>query len=297
MKWLICFSMLVFACSDEAGNVLDVVRDVGVVDVSSRDVSLRDASLSDVARTDVARTDVTLDKAALFDVAAPSDAVVFDSVVDAPVDAVVADAPLSDATSFDAAILFDSGVDVGPSDSFVKLDTVQTCTTHDDCDDNIPCTVDGCGIVTPGVCVHLLEDKNICLIDGLCHLNGEVVPDSCGKCDVATSQTSWTPIADFTPCNDKNECSYSDKCFSGVCQGTPFTCPPPKLSCEVVTCSPGSGQPVCAPGIEPYFCVHEGKCVADGDWVGCLYCVGDHVQSTYGGKMTPSSLCSDGGGQ
>jgi hypothetical protein len=57
----------------------------------------------------------------------------------------------------------------------------------------------------------------ICVASDQCHLPG--------SCDTGTGFCSNPVAADGTACNDGNQCSVSDACTAGVCNGTPA--PPP----------------------------------------------------------------------
>ncbi|XP_068740144.1 latent-transforming growth factor beta-binding protein 4-like [Montipora capricornis] len=66
-----------------------------------------------------------------------------------------------------------------------------------------------------------------CRILGSCYLYGTVNPNNqCQDCQ-RTNKMAWTNN-NALPCNDDVPCTRNDRCSSGSCAGTPFTC----LSCE-----------------------------------------------------------------
>ncbi len=93
------------------------------------------------------------------------------------------------------------------------------CTTNDacdgtgncagvpiNCDDGIECTIDYCD----NGCHHDLQ-AGLCLINGVCYLDGELNPGSeCLECNAAMSTGSWSVVANGTPCS-------SGQCQNGVC--------------------------------------------------------------------------------
>lgn len=77
-----------------------------------------------------------------------------------------------------------------------------------DCDDGIACTTDYCD--AGAGCHHDLQ-PGVCLINGVCYMDGEGNPASeCQECNVAISVTSWSMVADGTICSD-------GECHSGTC--------------------------------------------------------------------------------
>ncbi|XP_068693727.1 uncharacterized protein [Montipora foliosa] len=66
-----------------------------------------------------------------------------------------------------------------------------------------------------------------CRISGSCYSYGTVNPNNqCQNCQ-STNKMAWTNN-DALSCNDGAACTRNDRCSSGSCAGTPFTC----LSCE-----------------------------------------------------------------
>ena len=63
------------------------------------------------------------------------------------------------------------------------------------CADNLSCTDDLCD--GKGGCLGSMLQSDACLINGVCYTQGAKDPaGSCAQCDVKTSQSAWTPIAD-----------------------------------------------------------------------------------------------------
>ncbi len=96
-----------------------------------------------------------------------------------------------------------------------------------DCDDGLACTDDSCN-ESQQRCDNILLPDN-CLIDGACYADGEFNPDNdCEICDVPTSATQWTPMAEGTLCDDGDPCTGTgepgigiDTCDAvGICSGT-----------------------------------------------------------------------------
>ncbi len=78
-----------------------------------------------------------------------------------------------------------------------------------DCYDGIDCTLDICdmemGCINPPI-------SGTCFIDGECYEDGEDNRfNECLECNVAVSQTSWTPVSNGTACN-------GGVCQNGECQ-------------------------------------------------------------------------------
>ncbi|MFT3767574.1 MAG: DNRLRE domain-containing protein [Minicystis sp.] len=70
-------------------------------------------------------------------------------------------------------------------------------------------------------------------------------PDQChaaGICNPSTGQCTYAPKADGTACDDGNNCTTGDACFSGVCGGAPVQCPPAPDACHLDgVCNPATG--------------------------------------------------------
>uniref|UniRef100_A0A383V479 Uncharacterized protein n=1 Tax=Tetradesmus obliquus TaxID=3088 RepID=A0A383V479_TETOB len=60
-------------------------------------------------------------------------------------------------------------------------------------------------------------------------------------CDEATGGCVDVQSPDGTNCTDSSLCSTNDKCVSGVCRGTPVTCPVSPNACKSNVCNPLNG--------------------------------------------------------
>ncbi|MHB8873293.1 MAG: Kelch repeat-containing protein [Myxococcaceae bacterium] len=104
------------------------------------------------------------------------------------------------------------------------------------------CHVAGTCNASTGLCSSPLktdgsscDDGNACTRTDTCQVGvcqgGNTVActpmDSChdvGVCDVATGSCSTPAKANGSGCDDQNACTTTDRCTSGVCQGTPVVC-------------------------------------------------------------------------
>jgi len=106
-----------------------------------------------------------------------------------------------------------------------------------DCDDNTPCTVDGCGALTG--CTHVnvglpCSDNDACTTSDIC-FQGDCVGKGAPDCDdgspctadsCASAQGGCVNAPVDGDCDDGDECSTSDVCDAGVCA------PGPALECD-----------------------------------------------------------------
>jgi hypothetical protein len=118
------------------------------------------------------------------------------------------------------------------------------------CDDNDPCTTDGCDPATGCVFTPACDDANPCTAD---------------TCDPVAG-CRHAPVADGTPCPDGNVCNGAETCVAGSCTpGTPLACTDGP-ACTTGACSRGTGcsylptqgfpgvECVCAEGVDPTAC-------------------------------------------
>ena len=96
-----------------------------------------------------------------------------------------------------------------------------TCIASTTCDDGLSCTVDSCDEAT-NKCVF--EITTGCVVDGVCVDEDALDPsNSCLSCDTAASRSSYTPLANGTPCTTQDptrvalECSSSAECGVQYC--------------------------------------------------------------------------------
>ena len=201
---------------------------------------------------------------------------------DVDVDGFFPDASIADLTSTD-----------GPSD--VGLPDKKTCTSNAECDDKISCTTDIC---TVGGCTNIL-DSNYCLIASTCIATGTVnSKNPCEKCDPLTNKNQWTNNASAT-CDDKNQCTHSDKCISGTCQGTSYTCDD-GLACTSDSCNGSAAPPTgCTFTLKTGFCLIDKKCYSAGSLnsqTSCLACEPSKNPTDWIGQQKSGCVSTIGGG-
>jgi hypothetical protein len=132
------------------------------------------------------------------------------------------------------------------------------------------------------------------MIGGVCDADGYRSPTSqCERCDVATSASAWTVVADDTTCDDAELCTSGDVCTAGVCGGDPVTCDDGVACNGVEVCALGT----CAAGSSTCG-AHEACDLGTDSCVGtCAGCViGDVCYAV--GASTPANPCEicDGAG-
>src|SRR5439155_355045 len=70
--------------------------------------------------------------------------------------------------------------------------------------------------------------------------------DAChdmGTCDPSTGECSNPPVMNGTICNDGNECTQTDTCQSGACEGsTLIRCNASDACHDMGTCDPSTGE-------------------------------------------------------
>ncbi len=119
-------------------------------------------------------------------------------------------------------------------DSFNYICQSENLSPGSPCDDKSPCTVndkcDGAGNCLPGSpvpgCCTQAED---------CNDNNPCTMDAC---NVLTGECHHSTLEDGTSCDaDQNGCTVGDKCLFGVCvAGSPATCPPTGNPCVSNKC-------------------------------------------------------------
>ena len=137
------------------------------------------------------------------------------------------------------------------------------------CADNYGCTTDLCNGI--GGCLGNTLKKDWCLINKVCYKDGGKHPSgSCNKCNVAVSQSVWTPIT--------NSCHINGKCYD---KGDPHTG-------KCAQCDPAVSKTAWSvPGSN---CLINNVCKKPGDKdpTGCLIC--DPTRNRYGWS-TIANLC------
>ncbi|MEZ4461526.1 MAG: hypothetical protein R3E66_17760 [bacterium] len=132
----------------------------------------------------------------------------------------------------------DAGSDAQAPDA--SFEGVRNCEVDADCDDGLACTTDTC-IDQPGqgkICAWAIA-ADTCLIDGVCRASGDADPSGCGTCDPATPST-WSGVADGTPCDDSDVCTFNTACSAGACVGTDVDCSDGN-ECTTDSCDPIQG--------------------------------------------------------
>ena len=111
-----------------------------------------------------------------------------------------------------------------------------------------------------GGCETSIKD-GFCQIGDFCYEHGTPAPGTpCLLCDSSQSQTSWSPLAVGTHCDDGVACTHEDTCGDfGVCSGSTYSCSGD--SCSDADCDGGGG---CTRTIHAGMCRIDGACYADG---------------------------------
>jgi len=128
-----------------------------------------------------------------------------------------------------------------------KLDTGEQCDPA--LAGSATCCTSSCAIVSDGTSC---SDGNACTNADSCQ-NGScsgtpvvcAAADQChavGSCDGATGICSNPKQTDGTACDDKNQCTQTDSCVSGICAGkSPVTCPIPDQCHTAGACDAATG--------------------------------------------------------
>ena len=132
------------------------------------------------------------------------------------------------------------------------------CSTVEECDDGISCTVDAC---SQGACSWSI-DESLCFINGACRAEGELL--DCGICAPSLSQTQWSSAPNGTQCEDTDPCTDTGFCAAGQCETEASTCDD-NNDCTADSCEPDIGcknifktsGTACTPGSA---CFEEGTC-------------------------------------
>jgi len=182
-----------------------------------------------------------------------------------------------------------------------------------DCSDGLSCTADSCA---GGACVNVINAGS-CLVDETCHADLEAAAgNECSLCDVDSSQTVFTPVADGLPCEVVNTCvsgvcgapACDDGFWNGDetdqdCGGSCDPCPPLSLCADGSDCEDGvctddiCQEPTCADGVSNGDETDEdcgGTCPSGcADGAACLV-VGDCESGVCTGDVCQVASCEDG---
>jgi slime mold repeat-containing protein len=179
--------------------------------------------------------------------------------------------PLGDDCN-DNAILINPGAIEGPyldptcsdsddndCDTFFDMNDTgcMQCQDAGDCEDFNECTTDACNV---GVCENIAvangtgcDDSDMCTQTdtcqaGVCAGSNPVIctaSDQChnaGICNPGTGVCSDPVKPNGSPCDDSDECTQTDTCQTGSCQGAdPVICTASDQCHGVGTCNPGTG--------------------------------------------------------
>ena len=161
------------------------------------------------------------------------------------------------------------------------------------CEDNVACTNNVC--LGDGGCDYPVQAGK-CLIGGACYVEGQSDPgNSCRECRSASDQRAWTND-DSNSCSDGNFCTWRDRCDSGNCVGTTYSCDD-NLHCTMDSCDGIGG---CVNEVMPGFCLIDGICYDDEDTNPLNECEICHTQTSvagwtaYDAAHSPTKHCDDG---
>lgn len=148
---------------------------------------------------------------------------------------------------------------IGSYPTYGVCQVIPTCTATIECDDGDPCTMDDCSegtcqnTPTPGA---VCDDGFACTTGDSCRVKGPTDPtlacmgdalvcDDANECTVdacnqADGKCTHNPLANNTPCDDKDKCTNNDVCTTGVCGGTDLDCDDTN-ECTVDACNATTG--------------------------------------------------------
>ena len=192
----------------------------------------------------------------------------------------------------------DTDEDGGGADADADVDGDGGCTSHAECGDGNPCTVDECLMAT-GVCRNLARaDGEFCddgvycngyetCLSGVCGSSGDPCADLGGTgcvgyvCDEGTPDCIPGNRPDGTGCDDGSYCNGPDACLGGLCTSGPRPCTGGDGICSFATCD----ETTLACGLSS---AADGSSCDDGD-----ICNG--VDTCLGGVCAedPRPLCDD----
>jgi DNA-binding beta-propeller fold protein YncE len=146
--------------------------------------------------------------------------------------------------------------------------------TGNACSGGLNCSKGTCECVVGGLCNGCC-DGNACLPVGTpqslskcgaggttcknCADTSECTDDSC----LGSGACQNSPRPDNTSCNDGLDCTHTDRCQTGVCKGTAYTCSD-GLSCTTDTCTGNPPPNLCDFDLTKGNCLIQGNCYASG---------------------------------
>jgi hypothetical protein len=191
------------------------------------------------------------------------------------------------------------------------------CTTDEDCEDAIACTVDTCDLAMGGVCMHAPDDA---LCDDGLPCTSDVCDPSMG-CDNINTCPPETPLCTIDgcvecltaeDCQDDDACTVNEDCVANQCVSDTVDCSTSGDECNTASCDPAGapgncdiltplpdgtlcmdGSGVCMNGQ----CVTQGECTTDEDCEDAIACTVDTCDLAMGGVCVndpQDELCDDG---
>jgi len=142
------------------------------------------------------------------------------------------------------------------------------------CSGGLNCSKGSCECVVGGLCNGCC-DGNACLpVGGAQSLSkcgaGGAACDSCDDTSECTNDSCLgsgacqnSPRPNNTSCNDGLDCTHTDRCQTGVCKGTAYTCSD-GLSCTTDTCTGNPPPNQCDFDLAKGNCLIQGNCYASG---------------------------------
>lgn len=155
-------------------------------------------------------------------------------------------------------------------------------------DDGLACTDDRCD--ASGTCTHPVTSG--CAIAGVCLAAGMRNPANvCQECSPVISSTSYSNVANGTPCADALACNGTETCMAGTCNRTPLVCDDAN-ACTMDRCvEPGGCEFTPMSG-----CCSDADC-SDGDACTTDVCSGPGgscSSSPISGCCASDAACDDG---
>jgi hypothetical protein len=124
------------------------------------------------------------------------------------------------------------------------------CTTNEECDDGIACTVDTCDLAMGGVCMHAPDngacDDGLACTDDVCDrsqgcLNTNTCPAETPFC----TPTGCVECIDSGDCQDSDACTLNEACTAGQCTSDTVDCSTSGDDCNTASCDPAGAAGNC----------------------------------------------------
>lgn len=166
-----------------------------------------------------------------------------------------------------------------------------TCQSNADCSDGDACTTDTCVIPAGeqfGACAP--PQLNYDPVVNCCNsTSGALTPiddgDVCTD-NICNADGSVSHPFNTAPCNDGNNCTRSDVCADGVCEGSDVNLDPctTDADCAAGTCDVAAGFCSCTLDT-PLTCSIAGECMADGEVFTAQVGIGAGSEQIFGGQF------------